>query len=477
MIKILFITSESMPFAKTGGLADVMGTLPGELLKSGIEAKVMMPLYKSIKEKFIGELTLVKDFQISLSWRKQYCAIFEGKFEGVTYYFIDNDQYFNRDELYGYFDDGERFAYFSKAALDSLEYLGDFKPDILHCSEWQTALVPVYLNTIYHSDSFYEDMKTVFTIHNVTYQGKYDPWIGGDILGLEMWDYGYLEYHGSLNFMKGAIVTCDRLTTVSPTYAEELKYAYYADGLDPIIRENEHKLTGIINGIDKERYNPNKDPLIFKNYTFRSPRRKKENKLALQAQLGLERDADVPMIGIVGRLAPHKGIDIIQFVFDELMHEDIQIVVLGKGEPRYERYFSQKMEQYKGKLHTQIGFSPDLASRIYASADMFLMPSKSEPCGLAQMIALRYGAIPIVRETGGLKDSIQPFDPQTGIGNGFTFSSYNAHEMLAAIKEALAVYQDELIWNKLQKNAFASDFGWEKPTKEYVKLYQEMLAL
>lgn len=474
-MNVLFLTSEAMPLAKTGGLADVMGSLPKELLKTDVDARIMMPLYKSVKEEHVKSLKLIKDFSITLSWREQYCAIFEGEFEGVTYYFIDNDQYFGRDEFYGYFDDGERFAYFPKAALEALRHIEDFKPDILHCSEWQTALAPVYLHTIYNGDTFFEDMRSVFTIHNVEYQGRYDPWIGGDILGLETWDYWYLEYQGALNFMKGAIVTCDRLTTVSPSYAQELTYPYYANGLDPIISEHAGKFTGILNGIDKELYNPGTDPLIYKNYTARSPKRKKENKLKLQEELGLELDADKPMIGLIGRLVAHKGIDIVQFVLDEMMSEDIQLVLIGKGDPGYQRYFMQKMEQYRGRLHTFIGFSPDLANKLYASADMFLMPSKSEPCGLAQMIALRYGTIPIVRETGGLKDSVRPFDLDTGEGNGFTFNSYNAHDMLGAVRRALAAYADGTLWRAVVKNAFASDFGWEKSAVEYINLYKNML--
>lgn len=474
-MNILFLTSEAMPLAKTGGLADVMGSLPKELLKLGVDARVIMPLYKSIKDKHIHALKLIKDFSIALSWREQYCALFKGEFEGITFYFIDNDQYFGRDEFYGYFDDGERFAYFPKAVLDALPHIEDFKPDILHCSEWQTALAPVYLHTLYQDDPFFKGMKTAFTIHNVEYQGKYDPWIGGDILGLEAWDYQYLEYRGALNFMKGAIVTADRVTTVSPSYAQELTYPYYAEGLDPIISEHAGKLVGIRNGIDQDLYNPGKDPLIEKNYTSRSPQRKKDNKRKLQAELGLTEDADVPMIALIGRLVSHKGVDLVQFVLDELMHEDIQFVILGKGDTDYEHHFVQKMKRYQGRFHTHIGFSPDLANKLYASADMFLMPSKSEPCGLTQMIALRYGTIPIVRETGGLKDSIQPFDPDTAEGNGFTFNSYNAHDMLGAVRRALAVYQDGTLWRAIVRNAFASDFGWEKSAVEYINLYKSML--
>ena len=473
-MNILFISSEAEPFAKSGGLGDVIGSLPGELKKQGVDVRVMLPLYNSVKEKYESQLSFIGEVTVTLSWRTQYCGIFTMEYEGVTFYFLDNEQYFKREAYYGYYDDGERFAYFSKAALDALTVI-DFAPEILHCSEWQTALVPVYLKTLYRGDPDYDSLKTVFTIHNIEYQGKYDSGILQDVLGISEADRGILDYSGMINFMKGAIVTCDRLTTVSPSYAEEITYPFYGKGLENIIKENRYKLTGILNGIDTKIHNPAKDPCIPVKYSKNTYWKKAENKTALQKELWLEQDADTPIVAMVGRLVEHKGIDLVINVFDDLMKEKIQFVLLGAGEEVYERFFKSKNDEYPGRMSVTTGFSAELASKIYAGADLFLMPSISEPCGLAQMISLRYGTIPIVRETGGLKDSIIPFDLETGDGNGITFQSVNAHDMLGAVVRAVALYWDKEKWNTLVNNGLNADFSWKSSSKHYIRLYKEML--
>jgi starch synthase len=473
-LNILFISTEAEPFAKSGGLGDVIGSLPRELNKLGADARVMLPLYKSIHHKYQAKMKFVGDFTLMLSWRTQYCGIFQMEQEGVTFYFLDNEQYFGRDAYYGYYDDGERFAYYSKAALEALSIL-DFEPDILHCSEWQTALVPVYLKTLYKENPSLSRLKTVFTIHNIEYQGKYDKSILHDLLGISEADRGILEYDGAINYMKGAVVTCDKLTTVSSSYAEEIMYPFYGRGLESIVKENRYKLSGILNGIDTNLYNPYRDTCIPARFSKNNPEKKQDNKTALQTCLGLALDADTPIIAMIGRLAEHKGIDMVIIEFDEIMKEKIQFVLLGTGEAKYENFFRKKAKDYKGRVSVSTEFSAELASRIYAGADLFLMPSISEPCGLAQMISLRYGTIPIVRETGGLKDSITPYNPETGRGNGVSFQSVNALDMVGAIKRAIELYRDKEQWAILVGNGMKSDFSWKTSSKEYLRLYKEMM--
>ena len=473
-MNVLFISTEAEPFAKSGGLGDVIGSLPRELKKQGIDARVMLPLYKGISHKYQSQMKLITNFNVMLSWRTQYCGVFEMEYEGVTFYFLDNEQYFDREAYYGYYDDGERFAYYSKAALEAISKL-EYTPEILHCSEWQTALVPVYLKTHYKSEPFYNGLKTVFTIHNIEYQGQYDQGILHDVLGITEADRSILDFNGTINFMKGAIVTCDRLTTVSNSYAEEITYSYFGKGLESIIKENNYKLVGILNGIDTKLYNPAKDPCIATKYSKNTPEKKKNNKEALQNSLGLELNAETPVIAMIGRLAEHKGIDLVISVFDEIMREKVQFVLLGTGESKYEEFFHKKAAEYPGRMSVSTKFSAQLANQIYAGADLFLMPSISEPCGLAQMISLRYGTIPIVRATGGLKDSIVPFDPETGMGNGFTFLTVNAQDMVGAIKRAIQLYWDKEQWAILVKNGLSADFSWKASSKEYIKLYKEIL--
>ena len=473
-MKVLFISTEAAPFAKSGGLGDVIGSLPKELLQQGIDARVMLPLYRSIKKKYIDELKLITDFTVMLSWRTQYCGIFEMNCDGITFYFLDNERYFDRDGYYGYDDDGERFAYFSKAALDAINVM-EFDPDILHCSEWQTAMVPVYLKTSYAGKPGYETLKTVFTIHNIEYQGKFDLSILGDLLGMPKSDQGILEYHGAVNFMKGAVVTCDRLTTVSPSYAEEITETFYGKGLEGIIKENRYKLSGILNGIDTTLYNPAKDSAIAARYSKNSVEKKMINKIALQKEMGLAAEPEVPILAMIGRLEEHKGIRLVIHVFDELMRENLQFVLLGTGQKQYEQFFQNQAELYGDKIFVRTEFSNALANRIYAGADLFLMPSVSEPCGLAQMIALRYGTIPIVRETGGLKDTVMPFNPETATGNGITFGTVNADDMLGAVRRAIAFYWDKELWCRLRDQAFRSDFSWKTSSKEYIRIYRELI--
>ncbi|WP_130863770.1 glycogen synthase GlgA [Bacilliculturomica massiliensis] len=472
-MNVLFISTEAAPFAKSGGLGDVIGALPAELMRQGAEVRVMLPLYKSIHDKYMSQMTYVTNYEVALSWRRQYCGLFQMEYGGVTFYFIDNEYYFKRDGYYGYYDDGERFAWFSKACLETLKHIS-FDPDILHCSEWQTAMTPVYLKTLYRSAPGYDRLRTVFTIHNIEYQGVFGPETLSDLFGLDKRDAGLVTWRKDVNVMKGAVVACDKLTTVSPTYAEEIRYPFYGRGLEDIIRENDYKLSGIRNGIDTVLFNPAKDKLIPVNYTFKTIAKKKQNKQALQERLGLAVCEETPIIAMVGRLAEHKGIDLVIRTFDDLMRNQVQFVLLGTGEKRYEDFFNMKAYDYGDRAAAVTAFSTDLANLIYAGSDLFLMPSISEPCGLSQMIAMRYGTIPVVRETGGLKDSVDPYNPKTGKGNGVTFASVNAHDMLNAVERALELYGDKTHWKKLVGNAMKSDFSWKESAERYAELYDSL---
>lgn len=467
------ISSEAVPFAKSGGLGDVIGSLPKQLNQNGADVRVMLPLYQSIRKKYGSQLTFLCDFTVELSWRHQYCGLYQLEHEEVTYYFLDNEQYFKREGFYGYYDDGERFGFFSMAAMESLRHL-DFQPEILHCHEWQTALVPVYLKTVFRNDLAYSHLKTVFTIHNIEYQGKFDPSILKDVFGIDYFFQGLLNYHGVINLLKAAIVCCDRLTTVSRTYAQELLHPYFAHGLDSIIRENQYKFSGIVNGIDTELYNPQKDAFISYNYSNKGIAKKWENKAELQGMLELSVDPDAPLIAIITRLASHKGIDLILRVFQEILDTGAQFVVLGTGERRYEQFFLDQSYHHAGQVAAAICFAQELSHKIYAGADLLLMPSEIEPCGISQMIAMRYGTIPIVRETGGLSDTVSAFNSETGEGNGVSFINYNAHDMLDAVRRSVTYYQEKQAWETLVKNAMKTDSSWSKSTKEYLKLYRSM---
>ena len=477
MKKILFVGAEALPFAATGGLGDVLGSLPAALHRAdgNVDVRVVIPMYKVISEKYKQRSRLVAEFTVQLSWRRQYCGVWAYKYGDITYYFIDNEYYFKRQSLYGSFDDGERYAYFCKAVMEMLPKI-DFIPDVLHCHDWQSALCVIYLKRKYCYLEDYSAMKAVYTIHNIDYQGIYNFDILKDIFCLDSWDRYVVEYDGCINLTKGAIVCCDVLTTVSPRYAEEIQTEYYSSGLHHILKMNKDKIRGIINGIDTDYYNPETDKSIVKNYSLDTIGDKVENKLALQKTFGLPERGDVPMLAMISRLASHKGFDLVRRVADEILASDVQFVLLGTGEGELEDFFSGLAQRHPDKCGVMLAFDKLLAKQIYASADMFLMPSKSEPCGLAQMIASRYGTIPIVRETGGLYDTIKPYITSEGTGNGFTFKTYNAHDMLDAVRRALSLYCDKDEWARLVANAMKMDFSWNASAKKYLEMYETVIS-
>lgn len=469
-MKVLFVTSEARPFAASGGLADVSGSLPRALRNRLVGCRVVLPLYESVPQELRDTMKFLTSFSVPVAWRRQYCGVFEAKYDGVIYYLLDNQYYFKRNGLYGHYDDAERFAFLSRAVLEMLKYI-DFKPDILHANDWQCALVPVYHSLFYAQNEPYSKMRTVYTIHNIQYQGKYSMEILEDVFGLPQGVRNIVEYDGCINLMKAGIETADRVTTVSPTYATELLDPWFAHGLDPILRLREWKMTGILNGIDTVHNDPATDPALFAPYSAEDLGGKAENKRALQERLGLPVRPDVPLIGMVSRLASHKGFDLVKHIQDTLLRDDVQMVVLGSGEWTYETFFREMQAKHPENFVFCSGFVPELAQKIYAGADIFLMPSQSEPCGLSQMIACRYGTPPIVRETGGLKDSIR----DGADGNGFTFADYNADEMLATIRRATALYHDRTAWTALVGRAMASDFSWGRSANEYIRLYKSIL--
>ena len=471
-MKVLYAASEVLPFIASGGLGDVAGSLPHALRKRLIGCRVVLPMYDTIKQELKDTMKFITHISVPVAWRRQYCGIFEAKYNGVIYYLIDNQYYFKRDTIYGHYDDAERFAFFSRAVLEIIPYI-DFKPDIIHCNDWQTALTPVYYSAMYANSPGYENIKTIFTIHNIQYQGVYGKELLEDVLGIPADKASLLEYDGCINFMKGAIECADKVTTVSPSYADEILDPWYSHGLDSILNERRYKLSGILNGIDTVGYDPATDKCIKANFSADDISGKKIDKEELQKEMGLPVKPGVPVIGMVTRLVSHKGLDLVKGILDELLAtSEMQLVVLGSGDYEYESYFRWIAEKYPDKVGLRIGFVPELARKIYAGADMFLMPSKSEPCGLSQMVALRYGTVPIVRETGGLRDSIT--DCGDGKGNGFTFKSYNAHDMLDAIRRALTLYYNG-DWNELVLRALNCDFSWGRSANAYIRLYKETL--
>ncbi len=471
-MKVLYASSEALPFVASGGLADVAGSLPQALRRRRVGCRVVLPLYGTIPQELRDTMQFITSITVPVAWRRQYCGIFEARYGGVIYYLLDNEYYFKRGSIYGHYDDGERFAFFARAVLEMLPYIG-WKPDIIHCNDWQTALTPVYFQTMYANRDGYENIKTVFTIHNIQYQGRYSLDILEDVFGLSR-DDGYLvEYNGDINLMKGAIECAHKVTTVSPTYAEEILDPWFSYGLDPILRERTFKLQGILNGIDVGLYDPENDPMIFAPYSAEKIEGKAVNKAHLQSILNLEQNPQAPLIGMVTRLVAQKGLDLVRAMLDELMQTtDAQIAVLGSGDYEYEEFFRYIEGKYPGRAGVRIGFLPELAHKIYAGSDIFLMPSKTEPCGLSQMVALRYGAIPIVRETGGLHDSVQ--DSGDGEGNGFTFRSYNAHDMNHAIHRALQGFRDAQGWQTLTRRAMACDNSWTRSAGEYIRMYKSL---
>ncbi len=477
-MKILYVAAEAVPFAKTGGLADVAGSLPKALKADGVDVRVIMPKFGKIPEAYRNAMEHVYDGELPVAWRKKYVGLDKYELDGVTYYFVDNEEYFNREGFYGYDDDAERFSFFSRAVLDLLPAM-DFWPDVIHTNDWHAGLVNVFLKLEHMGDARYERIKTVYTIHNLKYQGVFPKDVMPDVLGLD-WKYfnnGDLEFYDAVNFMKGGIIYADAITTVSKTYAKEIQYPYFGEHLDGLLRSREQDLSGIVNGIDYDVYNPRTDKYIFETYDEESLDRKLDNKTELQKSLGLPERRNVPLIAIVSRLVEPKGMDLVVRMMDEILqHEDIQLVVLGTGEKRYEDWFKGLAWRYPKKVSVNIYFSNELAQRIYAGADIFLMPSNYEPCGIGQLIALRYGTIPVVRQTGGLKDTVQQYNKYTQEGNGFVFENYNAHEMMYALKRALSFYGNYEIWHKIQFNAVQADYSWKRSAKEYEALYERLTA-
>lgn len=473
-MKVLYVASEAAPFVKTGGLGDVAGSLP-RALKKDCDIRVVLPLYGAIPENLRAEMKFVKSFHLQLAWRNQYCGIFECLYEGLTFYFIDNEYYFKRREIYGAFDDAERFAFFSKAALDMLAEIG-FCPDVIHVNDWQTALIPIYLKLEYSQNKWFSGIKTLFTIHNIQYQGQFSQSVLEDVFGLSKayYDSGFLEYSGGVNLMKAAVFASDLITTVSPSYAEEIQSEYYAHGLNQVLSQNAGKLSGILNGIDTELHNPLTDPHIFKNYGPETLHLKLENKRGLMKLLGLCGDDNAPVLSVVSRLVAHKGLDLVEQMIENVLHDDVRLCVLGTGEWRYEQFFKDLKTRYPGKVSASIMFSSDLASKIYAGSDMLLMPSRSEPCGLSQLIAMRYGTVPVVRRTGGLRDTVTPYDGESGAGLGFTFDDCTPGALLDTVRFALSVCSDKNAWASLMHRALEADFGWQRSAGEYLSLYKKL---
>lgn len=480
MTKILFVASEAVPYIKTGGLADVVGSLPKYFDKEKYDVRVILPKYACMDELLLAQLKFVCHFYVNLNWRKQYVGIFTTEYKGVRYYFVDNEFYFAGDKPYNnIYEDVEKFAYFSKAVLESLPYI-DFAPDILHCHDWQTGLVPVYLRTTYGSDNFYAGIKTIFTIHNMKFQGRWKIREVMDITGLPEHIFrtaSGLESYGESNYLKGGIVYADAVSTVSPEYAKEITTREGGEGLDGLMNARIDSLYGIVNGIDYEEFNPETDPHIETNYTVKNAvAGKRKNKLALQKMLGLPVRDDVFMIGIISRMTSQKGFDLIAYILDEIFDTmDVQFVVLGTGEGRYENMFHHFHNKYPDKLWAHIGYSDEYAHKIYASCDAFLMPSLFEPCGLGQMMAMRYGTLPIVRETGGLKDTVEAYNEYENTGTGFSFSNYNAHEMLFILRYAQNIYKENRSrWNEIVQRAMQKDFSWGASAKSYETLYDKV---
>ena len=472
-MKVLYCTSEAAPFAATGGLAEVAGSLPQAMRLRLIGCRVVLPLYEDIPQELRENMKFVTSLSVPVAWRRQYCGVFETHSGNVIYYLIDNQYYFKRHGLYGHYDDAERFAFFSRAVLEMLPYL-DFKPDIIHCNDWQTSLVPLYYSLFYADTDWFRGIRTILTIHNIQYQGKYGKELIEDVLGVPQSATPLLEYNGCVNLLKGGIECANRVTTVSPTYAEEILDPWFAYGLEGILQARKWKLSGILNGIDVETYNPETDANLYRTYTAEDLSGKAENKLELQKRLGLGQDEAAPLIGMVTRMVAQKGLDLVRETLDRLMQEtDAQFVILGSGEWDYENYFKEMQDRWPGRVCACFGFIPELSHKIYAASDVFLMPSKSEPCGLAQMIALRYGTIPVVRETGGLKDSIR--DSGDGEGNGFTFRNYDSGDMFGALTRALTGYQDRKGWTILMERAMACDFSWGRSANEYIRLYRDLI--
>jgi starch synthase len=476
-VKVLFVVSECVPYIKSGGLADVAGSLPKELKRLGTDVRVILPKYGMIPTHFRERMRKIAEYTVSVGWRQQYCGIECFEHDGVIFYFIDNEYYFKRDKMYGFYDDGERFSFFCRAVLESLPHLS-FYPDIIHCHDWHTGMIPFLLRVDYQFREGYQRIRTIFTIHNLQFQGIFPREVIWELLNLDRkYDHPeYLEFYGNMNFMKGALVSSDYITTVSPTYCQEIQTPYYGEKLDGLLRWRKDSLIGILNGIDDQFYNPLFGPYIWQHYSPHQLDGKVKNKEELQRKFGLEVNRHKPIIAMISRLTKQKGLDLVTHLFDELLQEDIQLIILGTGDWEFEQFFQQKASQYSDKVRVSIGFNEPLAHQIYAGSDLFLMPSKFEPCGLGQLIALKYGTIPIVRETGGLNDTVIAYRDDTGEGNGFSFTNYNAHDMLYTIRRALQYYKRKEVWEVLVKRAMEQDYSWAQSAFKYSQLYADITS-
>lgn len=475
-MRILFAGAECAPFVKTGGLGDVLGALPNELAERGDDVGVVLPLYQDIPDKYRQKMQYQGNFIVPVGWRNQYCGIFTYKHHGVTYFFIDNEYYFKRPGIYGYYDDGERFAYFQQAVIMMMERF-NFIPSILHCNDYHTAFIPFLLHEKWGFVDAYRGIKTVLTIHNLEFQGKYNAKTlpGFFNMGYDWFDSGIVRQSGDVNWMKTGILYADRVTTVSPSYAREIQTPEFGQGLDGILRMCSHKVTGILNGIDFKRYNPETDPDIKANYNVRKLRKKVQNKIALQKELGLKRAAHIPLIGMVTRLTAQKGCQLLVDELDNILQFNVQVAILGNGDPFYEHALSEIAKRHPGKMSLTLAFDTKLAQRIYAGADSFLMPSAFEPCGLSQLIALHYGTLPVVHQIGGLADTVWVYDKTQNEGTGFGFKEFSGYQMVQAIKKMLAAYGERDIWFKMQRTAMKSDFSWHKSASDYQWMYGELV--
>lgn len=478
MKKVLFIASEAYPFIKTGGLADVVGSLPKYFNKEEFDVRVMIPKYTAIPVEYKNQMKYLTHFYMKLAWRSQYVGVMEMEYDGIKFYFIDNEFYFSGYQPYNHIhEDMEKFAFFSRAALSALPLL-DFRPDIIHCHDWQTGLIPVYIKDTFHAGEFYRGIKMVMTVHNLKFQGIWDLKAVKDMTGLNEYYFtsDKLEAYGDANYLKGGLVYADVITTVSESYAEEIMMPFYGEGLDGLIRARKNSLKGILNGIDYELYNPEEDSFIYQNYNQKTFRKEKiKNKRGFQEEFGLARDDKKFMIGICSRLTDQKGLDLVDYVIEEICSEDTQLVIVGTGEGKYEHLFRHYAWKYPDRVSANIYYADQVSHKLYAACDAFLMPSLFEPCGLSQLMALRYGTVPIVRETGGLRDTVVPYNEYENTGTGFSFRNYNAHEMLNTIRYAKHVFQNKKReWNKIVDRGMQADFSWNTSARKYEEIYRSL---
>ncbi len=473
-MKVLFVAGESVPFIKTGGLADVVGSLPKNLKEKGVDVRVVLPLYRDIPQKFKDQMIYLTNFDVQMGWKTLYCGILTLEHDGIQYYFIDNMELFDREGLYGYWDDGERYAFFSMAAIEMMQHV-DFIPNIIHVHDWHAAMIPLLLVYKYNWIENYRNIRKVLTIHNLRFQGIFDPIVMESLFGITE-DIEDILHNGNVNYLKAGIQYADVITTVSPSYASEIQTEQFGEGLDDILRFNDWKLRGILNGIDLDIYNPKTDPHINHNFGIMSLDNKLKNKMELQEKLGLPVDKDIPMIASISRLTDQKGFNLVNEVIDQILGRDVQLVILGTGDTDYEENFKYQASLHPSKMKALILFDGKLAQEIYAASDMFLMPSAFEPCGLSQLMSLRYGTVPIVHETGGLRDTVEPYYESKNRGTGFTFYEFKSTVMLNMIDAALWLYKDQIKWRQLMRRGMKADFNWDASVDKYIEVYQELLG-